>query len=120
MRRALNPPKPRTTESREDSDIRDYEVASPWTAGFDLALPERLQNKKWYIPSRCFIDIGFKNLDPFDTGRNVESGHKKGKSRLSECCARARRDGVYQATRLEGIEFRVRGKIVDSKCGSQC
>lgn len=106
--------------SRQESDVRDFEIGSPWSDGFDLELPKDLQNKRWYIPSRCFIDIGFSNLDPFDTGRGVEEGHQKSKPWASTCCDRARRDGVYQATRLEGPEYRIRGKIVDSKCGSQC
>lgn len=122
-RRAHKSPSPRcdvTSESGQESDARDFEVGSPWSDGFDLDLPQEFQNKRWYIPSRCFVDIGFRNLDPFNTGRSVEKGHKRAKPWPSPCCARARRDGVYQATRLEGIEFRIRGKIVDSKCGSQC
>lgn len=99
----------------------------------------------WYIPSRCFIDTGFQNLDPFGTGIPVESADQAGSqsplspiSRVplfmkakstnvigcgeprqpSPCCLKSRRMGAYQATRLEGPEDRHRGRIVDSFCGS--
>src|SRR5271154_2991000 len=26
----------------------------------------------WHIPSRCFVDVGFRTLDPFKTGEDVE------------------------------------------------
>jgi hypothetical protein len=101
--------------------------------------------KIWYIPSRCFIDTGFQNLDPFGTGFGVETvDQARAKTPLSPiskiplimdgrsasaniaaqvpqpspCCLRSRRMGAYQATRLEGIEDRQRGRIVDSFCGS--
>lgn len=99
----------------------------------------------WYIPSRCFIDTGFQSLDPFGTGSEAESDDQAGSqsplspiSRVplimdgsranniatrqprqpSPCCVKSRRMGAYQATRLEGIEDRQRGRIVDSFCGS--
>jgi hypothetical protein len=40
------------------------------------------------------------------------------KFRLSPCCLRETRDGPYKATRLEGPDERVRGRIVDSFCES--
>ena len=101
--------------------------------------------KTWYIPSRCFIDTGFQNLNPFGSGIEVDS-HENARprsplspiSRLplnkngrgagfsatkqprhpSPCCLKSRRTGAYQATRLEGLEDRQRGRIVDSFCGS--
>lgn len=101
--------------------------------------------KTWYIPSRCFVDIGFQNLDPFETGIQSESGDQAGpRSPLSPiskvplirdgraanntttaltrqpspCCLKSRRMGAYQATRLEELEDRHRGRIMDSFCGS--
>ena len=101
--------------------------------------------KTWYIPSRCFIDIGFQNLDPFGTGIEAESVDQAGPQsplsaiskvplirdgrtandgttgpprQPSPCCLKSRRMGAYQATRLEGMEDRQRGRIVDSFCGS--
>jgi hypothetical protein len=85
----------------------------------------------WYVPSRCFIDAGFSNLDPFGTGLKdakagefaegemEEQGQGQGRRRQpSPCCEKARRMGPYQSTRLEGEEDRMRGRIVDSFCGS--
>jgi hypothetical protein len=101
--------------------------------------------KVWCIPSRCFIDNGFQNLDPFGTGIKAESADQTGLQsplspvskvplfmdgtkasniaigqprQLSPCCLKSRRMGAYQATRLEGLEDRQRGRIVDSFCGS--
>jgi hypothetical protein len=101
--------------------------------------------KIWYIPSRCFIDTGFQTLDPFGTGIEAESTDQAdprsplspifkvplimdatsikargtGKPQQpSPCCLNSRRNGAYQATRLEGLEDRERGRIVDSFCGS--
>lgn len=102
--------------------------------------------KTWYIPSRCFVDAGFQNLDPFGTGIEREiSGHAGPQSslisiagrasvmdetatnyksarpsrQLSPCCLRSSTMGAYQATRLEGLEDRQRGRIMDSLCGSR-
>lgn len=99
----------------------------------------------WHIPSRCFIDIGFQNLDPFGTGIPTESADQadsppplspisrvplfmsakstnmimgEGLRKPSPCCLKSRRMGAYQATRLEGLGDRHRGRIVDSFCGS--
>ena len=101
--------------------------------------------KTWYIPSRCFIDSGFQNLDPFGTGLETEGADQAGRrpafssiSKLSSiregtnandefmkksqqpisCCLESRRMGAYRATRLEGLGDRVGGKIVDSLCRS--
>jgi len=99
----------------------------------------------WHVPSRCFIDIGFQNLDPFGVGnqkKKVEQADPRptlspitrvpstldGKraSRIvadpprqpSPCCLKGTKMGAYQATRLEGVEDRQRGKIMDSFCRS--
>lgn len=101
--------------------------------------------KTWYIPSRCFVDIGFQNLDPFGKGHEAESAYQADpraalpiESKISTildattqtnvatsqsrqpspCCCRSKRMGAYQATRLEGVEDRQWGRIVDSFCGS--
>jgi hypothetical protein len=101
--------------------------------------------KTWYIPSRCFIDTGFQNLDPFGTEVKTESTEHsslrsppspipkvplivderyvnvwdaKPPRQPSPCCLKSARVGAYQATRLEGIEDRQRGRIMDSFCGS--
>jgi hypothetical protein len=101
--------------------------------------------KNWYVPSRCFIDVGFQNLNPFGTETQAERDDRGGPRSLlppvskvplivsgssasstiaeparhpSPCCLRSRRIGAYQATRLEGLDDRLRGRIVDSFCGS--
>ncbi|KAF7505650.1 hypothetical protein GJ744_000585 [Endocarpon pusillum] len=102
--------------------------------------------KTWHIPSRCFVDAGFQNLDPFGVGIETETpnrarlqspltsipggaltmdetgisdrvlGHPRD---LSPCCLKSSGRGAYQATRLEGVEDRERGRIVDSFCDSR-
>jgi hypothetical protein len=37
---------------------------------------------------------------------------------LSSCCLRETREGAYEATRLEGREERINGRIIDSFCES--
>lgn len=39
-------------------------------AGFDQSI-EAL-NDVWYVPSRCFVDVGFSNPDPFKASCNSE------------------------------------------------
>ena len=120
------------------------------------ALPNRLLNATWHVPSRCFVDVGFRTLDPFGAGDDQESAAEAGlrsqraeispfgthvelvasrspvetdqrgcwkfvgsqKCRPSPCCMAETRQGAYQATRLEGREERVRGRIMDSFCES--
>ena len=129
-------------------------------AGY-LAMGDEPANEIWVVPTRCFVDIGFRTLDPFGTGDVVSELAKSGamalglgavprelpcdatqvaktgnmeydvlpckyshmevvpqKRQLSPCCLRQRRYGAFQATRLEGYEDRIRGKIVDSFCQS--
>ncbi len=101
--------------------------------------------KTWYIPSRCFVDTGFQNLDPFGTGIEAENGGQTGPQsplasipggplivhetstnyrssgfprNLSPCCFKSSTMGAYQATRLEGLDDRHRGRIMDNFCGS--
>ncbi len=101
--------------------------------------------KTWYIPSRCFVDAGFQNLDPFGTGIETENGSQAGPRspltsipggplivhetsnnyrstglprNISPCCLKSSTMGAYQATRLEGLDDRQRGRIMDSFCGS--
>ena len=33
-------------------------------------LPYRLLDETWHVPSRCFVDVGFKTLDPFGMGED--------------------------------------------------
>ena len=33
-------------------------------------LPDRLLDEMWHVPSRCFVDVGFKTLDPFGVGND--------------------------------------------------
>lgn len=102
--------------------------------------------KTWHIPSRCFVDAGFQNLDPFGTGIETETPNRARPQSLlistpggpltmdetgisdralghprdpSPCCLKSSRIGAFQATRLEGVEDRQRGRIVDSFCGSR-
>lgn len=116
----------------------------------------------WYIPSRCFIDSGFRTLDPFQDEpmsslpstpvitsvvdppsrpgsciappettppftpfwlkdelslyRKLFRRVTKRKQALSTCCAREKRNGPVQRTRLEGRDFRRAGKIVENRC----
>lgn len=99
--------------------------------------------KTWYIPSRCFIDTGFQNLDPFGTGLEAEranQAHRQpsvlftsrplsssngaranvevmGEPRQpSPCCPKSKRIDAYPAMRLEGLGGREMGRIVDSFC----
>ena len=99
----------------------------------------------WYIPSRCFIDTGFQNLNPFGTEverksdrladprsplspiskvpltMDERSANVRGAGQPrqpSPCCLKSTRTGAYQATRLEGVEDRQRGRILDSFCRS--
>lgn len=96
----------------------------------------------WHVPSRCFIDTGFRNLNPFGTEVEKSSEHRAGPGsslshickvpptvnersadggqprQSSPCCTESTRTGAYQATRLEGVRDRRRGRIVDSFCGS--
>ena len=112
----------------------------------------------WYVPSRCFVDVGFRTLNPFETGVDeidpcssprrpplsagivsplselamvAQLGMRDvaGRGRLcamaahdkrqpSPCCLRERKMGAFKATRLEGSEYRIRGKIIDSFCKS--
>jgi hypothetical protein len=120
-------------------------------------LPTRLLNASWYVPSRCFVDVGFQTLDPFGVGVHQEDTtepqacsqraeisplgwHREivvSKSAVetaqqgswkatrgdkmwsfSLCCHRASRRGGYEATRLEGPDERISGRIVDSFCES--
>lgn len=134
---------------RGDGGERRWQMPHPF--------PERLLNVSWYVPSRCFVDVGFQTLDPFGVGEHQEdiaeplaysqraeispSGgdreimvsrrpvetlqHGSWKAprgnemwSLSLCCHRATRQGGYQATRLEGLDERISGRIVDSFCES--
>ena len=101
--------------------------------------------KTWHIPSRCFVDAGFQNLDPFGMGIETETANRarpqspltptpggpltmdetgisdrahEHPRHLSPCCLKSSKMGAYQATRLEGVEDRQRGRIMDSLCGS--
>ncbi len=138
---------------------RDFPL-SGLPAGYQ-ATGDEPANEIWVVPTRCFVDIGFRTLDPFRT-RHVVSGlarpaamsqglgavpreslcettqfaedrsvdyevrpcrysHVDGTKEnreLSPCCMRQRRYGAFQATRLEGYDDRIRGKIVDSFCQS--
>ena len=127
---------------------------------FNLIMPttkgapgtQDLYNETWHVPSRCFVDIGFRTLDPFGTG---EDAHSTEQSRLttpqnlnfealtelaamdeidscgqlkawprklrrepSPCCLKERRLGAFEATRLEGYQDRLEGRIIDSACFS--
>lgn len=124
--------------------IRSKEQASGRSKQ-DTDLHIMIAKKTWHIPSRCFIDIGFQNLDPFRTETKTEgaddAGLRSARSTLSKgplimngrsahawnaeqsrkpspCCLKSARSGAYQATRLEGVEDRQRGRIMDSLCGS--
>ena len=111
----------------------------------DIDINIMVAKKTWHVPSRCFIDTGFRNLDPFRTQTKIEAANNAGlqspQSTISKaplimdgsntnarnaeqlrqpspCCLKSGRLGAYQATRLEGIEDRQRGRIMDSLCGS--
>ena len=36
-------------------------------------MPDRVLDEVWHVPSRCFVDVGFCNLDPFGVGENLEN-----------------------------------------------
>ncbi len=101
--------------------------------------------KTWHVPSRCFIDTGFQNLDPFGTetmtggtdiaglplsqstisgesltmdGRKAHACDAGPPRQPSPCCLRSGASGAYQSIRLEGVEDRQKGRIMDSLCGS--
>lgn len=120
-------------------------------------LPPSLLTATWHMPSRCFVDAGFRTLDPFGSGVSQEDlaepllrshraeisplgGHmqtvansetvqiqQRGTWKFAEgndigplslCCQRETRNGAYHATRVEGLDERVNGRIVDSFCRS--
>ena len=138
-------------------------------AALEIADAVEEYHDTWFVPSRCFVDVGFRTLDPFrgkDDGAGgvairsspspsppqpepnlttvgnapaslvdaspavrsrdaVDGGERRGpvvngqqKRQFSTCCLRARQGGAYEATRLEGCEDRICGRIADSFCSS--
>ena len=118
---------------------------------------KNLYHDTWHIPSRCFVDVGFRNLDPFKTGKldeletpksspsparsaarmtfetltqraamdeidccgQLKAWPRKLKREPSPCCLNQRRNGAFETTRLEGCEYRIEGRIIDSGCQSR-
>ena len=113
---------------------------------------QEVYNEEWHVPSRCFVDIGFRTLDPFGTGQDAGSPEqtlrvspqklnfdtltelvamgeidccgqlkawpRKLRREPSPCCLKERRLGAFEATRLEGYQDRLEGRIIDSACVS--
>jgi hypothetical protein len=107
----------------------------------------------WHIPSRCFVDVGFRNLDPFqDTSSPPVSPTSpattlasprsekppptmrifrddRGKcarlmakvmrfNKVNQCCEDRGRKGAFPAVRVEGIENRHEGRMMEDRCSA--
>ena len=108
----------------------------------------------WHIPTRCFVDVGFRTLDPFrddksqpvsplsptptilspltcrtpSTRRHLPNDDRSKCAKLfakvmrfkkiSPCCEERARRGAYPAVRLEDIENRIEGRVMDDHCES--
>lgn len=107
----------------------------------------------WHVPSRCFFDVGYRTLNPFQEGRSPDScrptspaeppipenGHSLIQAQIEEdssvckrlirrltlkrkaespCCARDSQGSPFLATRIEGSEQRIRGRIMEDRCES--
>ena len=108
----------------------------------------------WHIPARCFVDVGFRTLDPFGEDRSqpvsplspapsIRSPRTQkrpttwprspkddqGKcakllakvmrfQKVSPCCEERARRGAIPAVRLEELENRVEGRLLDDHCES--
>ena len=111
-------------------------------------------NDIWQIPTRCFVDVGFRTLDPFGddksqpvsplspastilsplTGRSPSIHRRFPKDdrskcaklfakvmrfkKVSPCCEERARRGAYPAVRLEELEDRIEGWVIDDHCES--
>jgi hypothetical protein len=71
------------------------------------------------LPVRMHVEL-VANRSPvltYKRGRwRVSTGNQNWQ--LNSCCLRKTREGAYQATRLEGREERINGRIMDSFCES--
>lgn len=72
-----------------------------------------------FSPSGMHVEL-VSNPSPVLTDtygrRRVSKGNQN--RQLNSCCMRETREGAYQATRLEGREERINGRIMDSFCES--
>ena len=105
----------------------------------------------WQIPSRCFVDVGFRKLHPFgEEASELASSTSSPRQSIDEdplapplsptkcksdanickkllrrltmrkpspCCATEAHRGAFQATRIEGRDYRVDG-FIPARCNS--
>lgn len=72
---------PHDCETCEDRKARAKAQGSSsgsWRSGLNVFGPRQVPEKDlyqdtWYIPTRCFVDVGFQTLDPFGTGEDLET-----------------------------------------------
>ena len=124
--------------------------------GIKFQIPAELQLKEsediWHVPTRCFVDVGFRTLDPFREDQspptsplslaptilsptsnkrhsvwphspNDDSG-KCAKllarvmrfKKVNPCCEERARRGAFPAVRLEELESRNGGRMMDDHC----